>query len=90
MLFDFFDNRGEDKNLIEDKPEIAAAMRKEAIQFLRSCENSYKGNDYPVGSSYEPLGPWHKMNNRPLSSPDERGKKDKKKKKNRKGKKDES
>ncbi|MBI9017309.1 MAG: sulfatase-like hydrolase/transferase [Phycisphaerae bacterium] len=83
MLFDFFGNRGEDVNIIKEKPAIAAAMRKEAIEFIRSCENSYYGNDYPEGNSYEPMGPWHKMKNRPLSSPDERGKKDKKDKKER-------
>ncbi|MHC5184022.1 MAG: sulfatase-like hydrolase/transferase [Planctomycetota bacterium] len=84
MLYNFFDNRGEDKNMIEELPEMAAAMRKEALEFLRSCKNSYEGNDYPAGSSYEPLGPWHKMKNHQWPLADEVSKKSKKSKKNQK------
>ena len=83
-LYDFFNNRGEDKNLINDMPKMAGEMRKEALEFLRSFENSYRGKDYPVGSSYQPLGPWHELKNRqwsPTEKTDKKVKKNKNKKK---------
>jgi len=70
MLYNFFADRGEEKNLINDMPELAAEMRREAMEFLTSCRKSYEGRDYPPGSTYEPLGPWHKMKNRIWSGPD--------------------
>jgi hypothetical protein len=69
MLYDFFADRGEEKNLISDMPELAAEMRREAMEFLVSCRKSYEGRDYPTGSTYEPLGPWHEMKNRVWSGP---------------------
>jgi len=69
MLYDFFEDRGEEKNLIDAMPELAAEMRREAMEFLASCRKSYEGRDYPAGSTYEPLGPWHEMKNRVWSGP---------------------
>ncbi len=69
MLYDFFEDRGEEKNLIDAMPELAAEMRREAMEFLASCRKSYEDRDYPAGSTYEPLGPWHEMKNRVWSGP---------------------
>ncbi|MBI9018889.1 MAG: sulfatase-like hydrolase/transferase [Phycisphaerae bacterium] len=90
MLYDFFNDRSEAKNLIEEQPQVAKEMRKEALEFIASCENSYAGNDYPEGHGYEPLGKFHEIKNT-LWAPGEKRAKVKKEKtiKNKKGKKDE-
>lgn len=67
LLYDFFDDRGEQENLIDTKPQVAAAMRQEALAFIASCRRSYQGGDYPPGHRYQPLGAWQDMKNRPWS-----------------------
>ena len=69
MLYDFFEDRGEEQNLVSAMPEVAAEMRREAMGFLASSRRSYEGRDYPAGNTYEPLGPWHEMKNRIWSGP---------------------
>jgi len=62
-LYDFFNDRGEEKNLIGENPEVAQRMREYALGFLASCKRSYEGADYFPDSGYKPLGSFKEMPN---------------------------
>ena len=82
LLYNFVDDRGEQKNLIGQVPEKAAQMRKQALAFLASCKQSYAGKDYP--DNHEPLGKWKTMKNTPWEPPQPKtGKKNKRKERKR-------
>lgn len=66
-LYNFFEDRREQVNLIDQEPHRAAAMRKEALAFLASCRWSFQGEDYAAGHNYQALGTFQKMTNRPWS-----------------------
>lgn len=80
LLYNFVDDRGEQKNLITQMPEKAAQMREQAVAFIASCQQSYAGQDYPEGSDYTP-GKWKTMKNTPWSIPEPKTEGKKKKKK---------
>ena len=46
-LYDILDDRGETRNLLSDKPGIAAKMRGQLTDFMESCRHSHFGGDYP-------------------------------------------
>jgi hypothetical protein len=65
LLYDIFADRAEEKNLIDKKPETAQKMRAYALEFLKSCEKSHSGLDYPKNSGYAPIGSFQDMANIP-------------------------
>jgi arylsulfatase A-like enzyme len=81
MLYNYVEDRGEQKNIAEQYPEKMAAMRQQALTFLASCKRSYAGADYPDDSGYQALGKWKTMPNRVWTEPAPKSKKDKKAKK---------
>ena len=79
LLYNFVADRAEQDNLIQQMPEVAVQMRKQALAFIASCKSSYVGSDYSDG--YEPLGKWKTMKNTRWKAPQPRiGKKNKRKK----------
>ena len=67
LLYNFVSDRGEQDNLIQQMPNVAAQMRKHALAFITSCRSSFAGSDYRDG--YEPLGKWKAMKNTPWEAP---------------------
>jgi len=45
-LYDLLNDKGEKKNIIQEKPEIASKMKKEFNQWMLSVNHSKKGGDY--------------------------------------------
>ena len=73
LLYNFVLDRGEQHNLIQQMPEVAMKMRKQALAFIDSCRSSYAGSDYPDG--YQPLGKWKSMKNTLWEAPQPAGNK---------------
>ena len=81
LLYNFVADRGEQKSLIHQMPVKAAEMRKQALEFIASCERSFSGQDYPQDSGYERVTKWKQMHNKPWDAPKPGKKNDRKQKK---------
>lgn len=46
MLFDIVNDPSEQKNIVDEKPELLKKMQKELESWQQSCSNSLKGEDY--------------------------------------------
>jgi arylsulfatase A-like enzyme len=58
-LYSIHNDPSESNNLIRQKPELAADLKQELLNWLQSARHSYEGGDYP---HYEKQGHFIKMN----------------------------
>jgi len=57
MLFDLYEDRYEENNIIADHPDHAQKLKTELKRFLASAEKSHSGGDYG-DPDFEPLSKW--------------------------------
>jgi arylsulfatase A-like enzyme len=61
MLYNIIDDREEKNDILAQQPELVAELRKEAQAYLDSFRASFKGNDYPAGTTYKPVGDFYEI-----------------------------
>jgi hypothetical protein len=52
-LYHLHDDPAEQRNVISDHPELAATMRKDLFDWIKSARHSFSQGDYP---GYQPQG----------------------------------